>query len=77
MEKSLHSMNALFAQLGLASDAKSIEQFIAEHSPLDPRVGVADASFWTPAQSDFLRQQLLADADWAELVDELNLRLRH
>jgi hypothetical protein len=76
MEKSLHSMNALFAQLGLASDAQSIEQFIAEHSPLDPAVSVVDASFWAPAQSAFLRQQLAADADWAELVDELNLRLR-
>jgi Protein of unknown function (DUF2789) len=76
VETSLHSMSALFAQLGLDSDIKSIEQFIADHAPLDPAVSVVDASFWAPAQSAFLRQQLMADADWAELVDELSLRLR-
>jgi hypothetical protein len=66
----------LFAQLGLSSDPASIEDFIAEHTPLDPTVNVADAVFWAPAQSSFLRQQLAADADWAELVDELSLLLR-
>lgn len=76
MDTSQHSMSALFAQIGLPSDAKSIEHFIAQHAPLDPTVSVADASFWEPAQSAFLRQQLMADADWAELVDQLSLRLR-
>lgn len=76
METSLHSMSALFAQLGLASDSGAIEQFITEHSPLDPAVNLVEAPFWAPAQAAFLRQQLMADADWAELVDQLNVRLR-
>jgi hypothetical protein len=37
---------------------------------------LADAPFWDKAQADFLRQQLLADADWVEVVDQLNLLLR-
>ena len=35
-----------------------------------------EAAFWTPAQADFLREEILEDADWAEAVDELNVRLR-
>ena len=39
-------------------------------------VTLADAPFWSPAQASFLREELAEDADWAEVVDELNLRLR-
>lgn len=76
MDTSQHSLSTLFAQLGLSSDPASIDHFIAEHAPLDPTVNVADAKFWAPAQASFLRQQLADDADWAELVDELSLKLR-
>ncbi len=76
MDTSRHSLSTLFAQLGLSGDPASIERFIAEHAPLDPTIIVADAVFWAPAQASFLRQQLQADADWAELVDELSLKLR-
>ena len=76
MDTSQHSLSTLFAQIGLSADPASIERFIAEHAPLDPTVNVADAKFWQPAQASFLRQQLAADADWAELVDQLSLKLR-
>lgn len=33
--------------------------------------------FWSKSQARFLRDEILADADWAEVVDELNLRLHH
>ncbi|MCW5637448.1 MAG: DUF2789 family protein, partial [Rubrivivax sp.] len=32
--------------------------------------------FWSPAQARFLREEVAEDADWAELVDQLNLMLR-
>ena len=36
-----------------------------------------EAPFWSPAQATFLREEILEDGDWAEAVDELNLRLHN
>ena len=71
-----HQFCELFAQLGLPSDVKDIAAFIQSHSPLDPRTRLEEAPFWTPAQAALLRDELVGDADWAELVDQLNLALR-
>ena len=76
MESPVHNLPSLFKQLGLPDDPVSIERFIAVHSPLKPELHLADAFFWTPAQRAFLREEILEDEDWAEGVDELNLRLR-
>ncbi len=76
MESPVHSLPSLFKQLGLPDDAQSIEQFIAAHSPLKPDLKLADAFFWSDSQRAFLRDEILEDADWAEVVDELNLLLR-
>jgi hypothetical protein len=76
MNKSVHRFAELFAQLGLPSDEAGIQQFIEAHSPLATTIELPDASFWTAAQAAFLREELLEDADWAELVDQLNLALR-
>lgn len=76
MEKPQHSLPALFKQLGLADDPISIDQFIASHSPLKPELHLADAFFWTQSQAQFLREEILDDADWAEVVDQLNVMLR-
>ena len=76
MELCPHSLPALFAQLGLPSDAEGIADFIARHAPLPKDVPLAAAPFWTPAQAAFLREEILEDADWAAAVEELNLRLR-
>ena len=76
MENPQHSLPALFKQFGLPHDAISIDQFIASHSPLKPDLHLADAFFWTESQAEFLREEILDDADWAEVVDQLNLILR-
>ena len=76
MELPLHSMGNLFAQLGLPSDEAEIDGFIATHSPLSEGVQLANAPFWSPAQASFLREEILEDADWAEVIDQLNMRLR-
>ena len=64
MEAPTHSLPALFKQLGLADDPVSIERFIATHSPLKPELHLADAFFWSESQADFLRTEVLDDADW-------------
>lgn len=75
MEEPLHSMSNLFAQLGLPADDAAIERFIATHSPLPPNMELSQAPFWTPAQAAFLRDEWREDADWVEVVDQLNVRL--
>lgn len=76
MESSIHLFSELFRQLGMASDRDSIDRFIATHRPLASERALSEAPFWTPAQADFLRSELGKDADWAELIDQLNARLR-
>lgn len=75
MEPAFHQLADLFRQLGLPDDPASIERFIAAHRPLPPDTALADAPFWTPAQAEFLREELRDDADWAELVDTLGALL--
>lgn len=75
MEKPTHSLPSLFKQLGLPDDAESIDKFIASHSPLKPELHLADAFFWSASQKQFLRDEIREDADWAEVVDQLNVLL--
>ena len=75
MESTVHPFSELFAQLGLADDNASIQQFIATHSPLPNGMRLEEAPFWTPAQAQLLREERLDDADWAMVVDRLNVAL--
>ncbi|MDL2172826.1 DUF2789 domain-containing protein [Stutzerimonas sp. FeSN7] len=76
MDASTHAFHNLFEQLGLPNDDVSIRRFIETHSPLADDIYLADAPFWTPAQASFLREEILEDAGWAEVVDRLNVALR-
>jgi hypothetical protein len=76
MDDSFHRFTDLFAQLGLPSDNPSISRFISQYTPLDDAVELENAPFWNTSQANFLRENLAADADWAELVDQLSAALR-
>ncbi|WP_110399783.1 DUF2789 domain-containing protein [Sphaerotilus hippei] len=71
-----HTVVELFAQLGLDDDSRSIESFLAAHSPLDESILLEEAPFWSDTQRAFLRSELARDADWAILIDRLDARLR-
>jgi len=75
MEKHVHTLNNLFEQLGLPSDDASIKAFITEHRPLPDTMPLSEAPFWSRSQANFLREELLEDADWAMVIDELNAEL--
>ncbi|MFT5887830.1 MAG: hypothetical protein ACI9BO_000643 [Zhongshania sp.] len=77
METELHTMNLLFQQLGLPASDEEIEKFIVRHRPLPRGLQIHEASFWKPAQTQLLKESLDLDAEWAELVDELDARLRY
>jgi hypothetical protein len=76
MERPVHDLTTLFAQLGQPSDEASIAQFIERHRPLPDDVLLHEAAFWTPSQASFLCEAIRDDADWAEVADELNAELR-
>lgn len=74
MEIERHNINELFRQLGLPDNDDAVERFISEHE-LPRSQSVPDADFWNRTQAEFLRSALEEDADWAEIVDELDARL--
>ena len=48
---------------------------IATHSPIPNDMRLEDAPFWSTAQSQLLREERRDDADWAMVVDRLNVAL--
>ena len=76
MNKPMLHFSDLFAQLGLPNDDLAIKYFIASHFPLSSDFRLAEAPFWTPAQAAFLREAILQDSDWVEMVDQLSVALR-
>ena len=76
MEKHVHPLRELFNQLGLPSDSAAIDGFVARHGPLSADVRLTEASFWTEQQAQFLSEAVRDDADWAAIVDQLDVLLR-
>lgn len=74
MDTSAHNLATLFAQLGLDNDEQAVSHFVQQHK-LAPGMAIQDAPFWTQAQSSFLRESLKQDAEWCEIIDELNALL--
>lgn len=69
------SFTTLFEQLGLESDPDSIARFIRQHAPLDDKLHIYEAPFWTCQQAQLLKEKLKCDDDWAIVVDQLNVAL--
>ncbi|MFT5395074.1 MAG: hypothetical protein ACI85N_000255 [Gammaproteobacteria bacterium] len=76
MENFEHTMSELFAQLGLPNADCDIDSFIHMHRPVSGDLTLEKAAFWNNGQSQFIHEALYADSDWAELVDQLDTRLR-
>jgi hypothetical protein len=76
MEPPVHRFVDLFRQLGLADRPADIDAFLMQHRPLRATTPLADAPFWSPVQSQFLREGIANNADWAQMVDTLDVRLR-
>ncbi|TWI53721.1 uncharacterized protein DUF2789 [Pseudomonas duriflava] len=75
MELPVKDLTTLFDQLGLDSDEASIEAFIAQHYPLPDDMKISEAPFWSAGQAAFLKEEIMKDAEWEPIVDELNVRL--
>lgn len=68
-------LSHLFEQLGLESQPNAIAQFMATHK-LASQIHLTEAPFWTQAQKSFLTEALEADAQWTELIEQLDTQLR-
>ncbi len=68
-------LSHLFEQLGLDNHPLAISQFMASHRLL-PNTLLIEAPFWNGAQKGFLKEALEADAQWTELVEQLDAQLR-
>ena len=77
MESPIHTLTSLFDQLGLDSTDQAIENFIDDHRPLEGNIDLHEADFWSVSQASFLKQGKDEDADWAEIVDQLDALLRY
>lgn len=74
MDTSAHTLSTLFAQLGLDNNEQAIADFIRQHK-LTAGIAIQDAPYWNSAQASFLRESLKQDAEWCEIIDELNTLL--
>ena len=75
METFNHNLESLFSQLGLNNSKEFIETFLAEHH-LAQHEQLSEANFWQPAQKRFLKESQEQDADWCEVIDQLDALLR-
>jgi Protein of unknown function (DUF2789) len=76
MDTSIHTLQMLFCQLGLADDVEQINAFIELHRPLPGDIALSKAYFWNEAQTAFLIEAIEDDSDWCALVDKLDCLLR-
>ena len=76
MDTSSHTIYTLFAQLGLANTDVAIEAFV-KNNHLPNEIPMERAAFWSAGQAQFLREAINDDADWSEVVDQLDAQLRH
>lgn len=72
MQNGQHTMSNLFAQLGLPAEQAAIAQFVEQHRPLGNGIALYRAAFWSESQRNFLKEEIMDDADWAGVIDELN-----
>ena len=77
MDTTEHTLNHLFAQLGLPDSDDEVANFIDRHKPVPASRPVYELDIFTHSQKQFLQEGLQEDAAWAEAIDELSSLLRH
>ncbi len=76
MEQPVHSLSSLFDQLGLEHSDQAIDDFIKLHRPISSGLPLHQAEFWSASQAAFLHEAVEEDADWADVVNSLDVMLR-
>ena len=74
MNEPEYNINELFAQLGLDSSDEAIDSFI-EKNKLAKEEKLIESNVWTDNQRMFLQEEWEKDAEWVEVIDDLNVRM--
>jgi len=75
MDTAPQDISHLFEQLGLDNSQEAIDTFISSHV-IDSHVLLSEASFWNISQQSFLKEALEEDAQWSQVIDQLDTLLR-
>jgi hypothetical protein len=76
MDRSNHTLACLFSQLGMNNSEQDISDFISSNKGIPADITLSSAKIWNASQALFLSQAISEDADWAEIVDNLDVLLR-
>jgi hypothetical protein len=76
MESQAHTLSSLFDQPGLDAQNTSIDNFISVNRKIPRNIELHEAAFWSASQASFLKQMKDEDADWAGIIDQLDVMLR-
>jgi Protein of unknown function (DUF2789) len=71
-----HTLENLFLQLGLSNSPESMEAFI-KNNHLPKEIPLESAACWSAGQAQFIHEAIEQDSDWSEIVDQLDVQLRH
>jgi|TARA_R110000868_G_scaffold172143_2_gene407973 hypothetical protein len=75
MDTTSNDLSHLFKQLGLPHDQEGIDDFVIQNK-LDKHTLITDADCWNSGQKAFLKEALLQDAQWSEVIDQLDVMMR-
>ncbi|MFT5235823.1 MAG: hypothetical protein ACI8SK_000040 [Shewanella sp.] len=75
MDTTPQDLSHLFEQLGMDNSEESIDTFIASKQ-IPANVLICQAEFWNESQKSFLRESIEEDAQWSELIDQLDTQIR-
>ena len=75
MDTTSNDLSHLFKQLGLPHDQEGIDDFVIQNK-LAKHTLIIDADCWNPGQKAFLKEALLEDAQWSEVIDQLDVMMR-
>ncbi|MGX9459925.1 DUF2789 domain-containing protein [Shewanella sp. A14] len=75
MDTTSNDLSHLFQQLGLPHHQENIEDFVNKNK-LEKHTLMIDADCWNPSQKAFLKEALLEDAQWSEVIDQLDVMMR-
>ena len=76
MDTTKTDLTHLFKQLGLSNKSADIAHFIEVHQ-LPAETHLTQGPFWRSAQKAFLLEALNEDAQWSEVIDQLDVMLRN
>ena len=76
MDTTTNDLTHLFQQLGLSHSNDDIALFV-NNNKLDKHTLLIDAKCWNNGQRAFLKEALHEDAQWSEVIDQLDVMMRN